>query len=78
MPLILVTPTSRCDSDCECLNISFNENKLDGVDLNLIVLAVAFERTKEKFYGFWKYVFFVLSLKYYRSWITLSRRRLSG
>ena len=34
MSLILVTLTSHCNSDFECSNISFNENNLDGVDLN--------------------------------------------
>ena len=34
MSPILVTLTSCFDSDFECLNISFNENKLEGVDLN--------------------------------------------
>ena len=33
MSSILVTLKSRCDCDFECSNISFNENKLDGVDL---------------------------------------------
>ena len=28
------TLMSRCESDFECSNSSFNENKLDGVDLN--------------------------------------------
>ena len=32
--LILVTLPSCYDSDFESSNISFNENKLDGVDLN--------------------------------------------
>ena len=32
--MILVTLTSRCNCDFEHSNISLNENKLDGVDLN--------------------------------------------
>ena len=43
MSPILVVLTSRCDSDFECSNISFNQNKLDDT---------GFERTEEKFYGF--------------------------
>ena len=31
---ILVTLTSRCDSHFELLSISFNDSKLDGVDIN--------------------------------------------
>ena len=52
MPPILVTLTSRSDSDFERSNTSFKENKPDGVDLNSNGLTTAFERTKEKFYGF--------------------------
>ena len=49
---ILVTLTSRSDSDFKRSNISFNENKLDDIDLSSDSLTTAFERTKEKFYGF--------------------------
>ena len=34
MSPILVTLTSRCDSNFECLNISFSENKMNGFDLS--------------------------------------------
>ena len=34
MPLILVTLTSRGDSDFDSSTINFKENKPDGVDLN--------------------------------------------
>ena len=34
MSPILVVLTSHCDSDFECSNISFNDNKSDGVDLS--------------------------------------------
>ena len=49
MSSILVTLKSRCDSDFKCSIITFNENKLDGVDLNFYVLIAAFE---EKLRGF--------------------------
>ena len=49
---ILVTLTSHSDYDFERSNISFKENKPDGVDLNSNVVTTAFERTKEKFYDF--------------------------
>ena len=52
MPLTLVTLTSRSDSDFERSNISFEENKLDGIDLSSNGLTTALERTKEKFHGF--------------------------
>ena len=52
MSPILVTLTSHVDSDFEHSNISFKENKPDGVDMNSNVLTTAFERTKEKFYCF--------------------------
>ena len=52
MSPILVMLTSRSDSDFERLNISFKENKPDGVDLNSSSLTSAFEKAKEKFYGF--------------------------
>ena len=52
MSLILVTLTPRSDSDFERSHISVKENKLDGVDLNTNCLTVAFDRTKEKLYGF--------------------------
>ena len=50
--MTLVTPTSYSDSNLEHSNVSFKENKSDGVDLNSTGLTTAFERTKEKFYGF--------------------------
>ena len=46
--MILVTLTSRNDSDFERSNISLKENKPDGVDLN----SNSLYRTKEKLYGF--------------------------
>ena len=54
MSRIMVTLTSRSDSDFECSNTSFSENKLDGVDLNSINLALtnAFQRTEKKLDGF--------------------------
>ena len=52
MSLILVTLMSCCDPDFDCLNTNFNENKLDGVDLTLMVLTTAFETMEEKFDGF--------------------------
>ena len=46
---ILVTLTSRSDSDFEWSNISLKENKRDGVDSN----SNGFDYcVKEKFYGF--------------------------
>ena len=52
MSPILVTLTSRSGSDFEGSIISFKENKPDGVNPNSNGLTTAFERTKEKFYGF--------------------------
>ena len=52
MSPILVPLTSRSDSDFDRSNISFKENKPDGVDLNCNGLTTAFERTKENFCGF--------------------------
>ena len=51
MSQILVTLTSRSDSDFERSKISLKENKLDGVDLNSNGLGYCV-RMKEKFYGF--------------------------
>ena len=51
MSPILVTLTSRTDSDFERSNIRFKQNKQDDVDLNSNDLD-RFERAKEKFYGF--------------------------
>ena len=56
MSPILVTLTSPSNSDFERSNISFKENKPDGVDLSSNSLTTAFESTKEKFYGFWQTV----------------------
>ena len=44
--------TSRCDSDFQSSKVSFNGNRLNGVDLSSNCLDTAFERTEEKFYGF--------------------------
>ena len=46
---ILITLTSQNDSDFERSNISFKENKPDGIDLNSNGLTTAFEKTKDKF-----------------------------
>ena len=46
MSPILVTLTSRSDSDFERSNISFKENTPDGVDMNFNGFATAFEKTK--------------------------------
>ena len=52
MSPILVTLTSRCDSDFECSNISFSENILNGVDLNSNGLGYCVRKKGGKFYGF--------------------------
>ena len=52
MTPILVTLTSRSDSNFECSNINLVENKPDGIDLTLTTLTTTFERTKEKLDGF--------------------------
>ena len=52
MSPILVTLTSRSDSNFERLNINLKENKRDGVHPNPTVSNTGFERTKEKFDGF--------------------------
>ena len=57
MSPILVTLTSRNDSNFEQSNISLQENKWDGVDLNSTGPTAAIERTKEKYYGFQQTVF---------------------
>ena len=44
--------TSRSDSNFERSNISLKENKRDGVDSTSNGSTTAFERMKEKFYGF--------------------------
>ena len=50
---ILVTLTSRSDSDFERSNVSLKENKPDGVNPNCNDKSTnTFERMKEKFYGF--------------------------
>ena len=49
---ILVTLTSRSDSDFESSNLSLKENKPDGVIRTLTISTITFERTKAKFYGF--------------------------
>ena len=46
MSPILVMFTSYCNSDFEFSNISLNKNKLDGVDLT--VLITEFERTRSQ------------------------------
>ena len=46
MSPILVTLTSRSDSDVECSNISFKKNTPDGVDLNSNSFAATSERIK--------------------------------
>ena len=51
MSLILVTFTSRSDSNFGQSNISLKENKQNGVDWNS-VSTTAFGRTKEEFDGF--------------------------
>ena len=50
------TFTSHSSSNFERFNISFKENKPDGVDLNSKSLTTMFERTKQRFYGFWQTV----------------------
>ena len=47
MSSILVTLTSRGDSDFECSNVIFNENKLDSVDVDYCV-----RKNRGKFCGF--------------------------
>ena len=58
---ILITLTSRNDSNFEQSNISLQENKWNGVDLNstgpTAAFETRFERTKEKYYGFQQTVF---------------------
>ena len=49
---ILVTLTSRSDSDFESSSVSLKENKPDGVNPNSNDITTTFERMKEKFYGF--------------------------
>ena len=51
MSPILVTFMSHSDSDFKRSNVSFKENKPDGVDLRSNGQTTAFERTKGKFYG---------------------------
>ena len=50
MSPILVMLTSSSDSDFECLNTSFNETKLNGVDENSKASA-----TREIFYSRWQF-----------------------
>ena len=50
MSLILVTLTSRSDSDFESSNVSLKEHKPDGVNPNSN--DIDFQRIKEKFHGF--------------------------
>ena len=52
MSPILVTLTSRNDSDFENSNVSLKENKPDGVNPNSNDIDYMFERMKEKFDGF--------------------------
>ena len=49
---ILVTLTSHSNSDFKRSNISFNENKPDGVDPIPTVSTIAFERKKKEFHGY--------------------------
>ena len=49
---ILVTLTSRCDPHFKGSNISFNENKLDGVDLSSNGLDYSVQRREEELFGF--------------------------
>ena len=49
---ILVTLTSRSDSDFERSNVSLKENKPDGVIRTLTISNTTFEIMEEKFYGF--------------------------
>ena len=53
MSPILVKLTSRSDSDVERSNISLEENKLDGVDLNFDGLDYCVRKNEEKFLWFW-------------------------
>ena len=48
MSPILGTLTSRWDSDVECSNISFNKNRLDGVDMNSNGLDQCFRKNRQK------------------------------
>ena len=52
MSPILVTLTSRCDSDFERSNISLKENKRDGVDPSSNGLEYCVLKNEEKTYGF--------------------------
>ena len=52
MSPILVTLTSRNDSDFESSNISLKENKPDGVNPNSNDIDYYVRKNKGKFYGF--------------------------
>ena len=52
MSPILVTLTSRNDSDFKSSNVSLKENKPDGVNPNSNVIDHYVRRMKEKLYGF--------------------------
>ena len=50
--LILVTLTSRSDSDFESLNVSLKENISDGVNPNSNDIDYYVRKNEGKFYGF--------------------------
>ena len=52
MPPILVTLTSHSDPDFERSNISFQENKPDGVDSNSNGSYYCVRKKEEELYGF--------------------------
>ena len=52
MSQILITLTSRSDSDFEHSNINLKENKLDGVDLNSNGLAYCVRKNEGKILWF--------------------------
>ena len=52
MSSTLVTLMSRSDSYFERSNLSFYENRLDGVELDSNVLMAGFKRIDRKFYDF--------------------------
>ena len=49
---ILVTLTSRSDSDSECSNVSLKENKPDGVNPNSNDIEYYIRKNEGKLYGF--------------------------
>ena len=59
MSQILVILKSHCDSDFKCSNISFNESRLNGIDLNSNGLDhCELERIEEKLHNFWQTVLY--------------------